>query len=76
MKEVYVMLIMMMSCYLLSFNQPENYFCIYIKKNPKLMVQFCYVKLYIFRHWNLFLSSVAKAMCRKIEKVEKVEPAF
>ena len=50
MKEVYVMLMMMMSCYLLSFYQAENYFCIYIKKIPKLMVQFCYVKLYIFRH--------------------------
>ena len=30
MKEVYVMLMMMMSCYLLSFYQAENYFCIYI----------------------------------------------
>ena len=29
------MVMMMMSCYLLSFYQAENYFCIYIKKNSK-----------------------------------------
>ena len=35
MKEVYVMVILIMSRYLLSFLKAENYFCIYIKKNSK-----------------------------------------
>ena len=63
------MVLMMMSCSLLSFYKAENYFYIYIlKKIPKLMVQFCCVRLYIFKHRNLFLPFGLK--------IEKVGPIF